>query len=239
MEEGLKQRLVGAGVIAALAVIFLPALFDRDERVELDTTSQIPPAPIVEPVNISKPSKPEGIKVPPADKLFQPLVEEQADIDKQEKDQQEIAKVDNKENTEASSSVPLESPVEKDKVKNTEKDTKKDTPITEPAKETVSKTESKPKPSSPALNQEGVPRGWVVQAASFKSSESADKFTQTLIKASYKAYSQSVSTEKGTFYRVFVGPYIDEAKAITAKETIDKAYKLRSRVLRFNPISGA
>ena len=72
MDEKLKQRLVGAMVLMALAVIFLPSLFQQDERQKIDTTSQIPPAPVFEPVIIPKPVKPEGIKQPDLEKLFQP-----------------------------------------------------------------------------------------------------------------------------------------------------------------------
>lgn len=212
MEENLKQRLVGAAVLAALAVIFLPALFDRDERVALDTVTQIPPAPIVEPVVIPKPTKPESVAVPPADQLFQPVVDEPKEKDAS------LGK-----SSEPESPKKAEEPIKSEKTegKNAEK--------VEP---------QKPVPSEPSLNASGVPKGWVVQTASFKSSDSANQFTAKLIKAKYKAYTQDVITTKGKFYRVLVGPYIDEAKALAAKDDIDKAYKLTSKVLRFNPISG-
>jgi DedD protein len=52
MEDGLKQRLVGAIILLALAVIFIPVVFDR-ERIELvDTRTQIPAAPHIEAVVI-------------------------------------------------------------------------------------------------------------------------------------------------------------------------------------------
>jgi hypothetical protein len=46
-----------------------------------------------------------------------------------------------------------------------------------------------------------------------------------------------VDTAKGKYFRVFTGPYIDEQQAIDTKRVIDKAYKVSSRVLRFNPAS--
>ncbi|MEO0442951.1 MAG: SPOR domain-containing protein [Pseudomonadota bacterium] len=78
MDEHLKQRLVGAAVLMALAVIFLPSLFHIEERVVVDTTSQIPPPLIVEPVIIDRAKPPENAEVPPVDKLFQPEPVEQA-----------------------------------------------------------------------------------------------------------------------------------------------------------------
>ena len=73
MDNGLKQRLVGALVLTAIAVIFLPSLFTREERVVVDTTSLIPPAPDLKPVVISKPIRPEAITpAPTPEQAFQP-----------------------------------------------------------------------------------------------------------------------------------------------------------------------
>lgn len=63
MDDGLKQRLVGAFVLLALGVLFLPVLFDRDGRLSVDRTTQIPPAPAVEPlVKIPDPVRPADIE---------------------------------------------------------------------------------------------------------------------------------------------------------------------------------
>ncbi len=203
MDENLiKQRLVGASVLVALAVIFLPSFFQKNEKVSLDTTSQIPPAPVSETVVIPRPEKPEGIQAPPAEELFQPKI---VDIP------ESPPKL--KPSTPASEPVEVKQPV-KAKV---------------PPKKIVEK---------PRLNDKGVPVGWVIQAASFKVQEGAQKLTSRLLKADYQAYSQSVKTDNGVFHRVFIGPFIDEKRAQKAKLAVDKAYKIQSRVLRFNPVSG-
>lgn len=59
-------------VLVAIAIIFLPSLFYRGEIVEIDTTSQIPPAPSVEPVAVAPPTKPDKIAIPPSQQLFRP-----------------------------------------------------------------------------------------------------------------------------------------------------------------------
>lgn len=226
MEENLKQRLVGAAVLVALAVIFLPALFDRDERVAIDTTTQIPTAPVIEPVVIPRPTKPENIKVPPAEKLFQPTLVDKDQQKAGESGQDKPKDIEGNSGgskQEGTAIAEIKSEIE---VKPKEKAKPKPAP------------KIKSEPAEPRLNAQGSPLGWVVQAASFKSKESADNFTKRLLKAKYKAYSQSVDTAKGEFFRVLIGPYLDEQKAIDVKRAIDKTYKLRSRVLRFNPISG-
>ncbi|PCK09688.1 MAG: succinate dehydrogenase [Alteromonadaceae bacterium] len=42
MDDGLKQRLIGALVLLALAVIFIPMLFDNEGIEPVDRTTQIP-----------------------------------------------------------------------------------------------------------------------------------------------------------------------------------------------------
>lgn len=178
LDEKLKQRLVGASVLVAVAVIFLPSFFHKDERISIDTATQIPPAPMIAPVVIPQPVKPaqlDKIAPPPADQLFQPKV----------------------------------------------------------------MASSKPRVGDkPRLTKTGVPVGWVVQVASLKSEASAQKLTAKLIQSAFKAYHQSVKTKQGAFFRVFVGPFIDKSLANNVKQKVDKQYKVESRILRFNPVSG-
>ncbi len=54
MNEGMKQRLVGALVLIALATVVLPILFDFDGAYIVDTRSTIPTAPDIQSVEIEK-----------------------------------------------------------------------------------------------------------------------------------------------------------------------------------------
>jgi len=54
MNEGMKQRLVGALVLLALATVVLPILFDFDGSYTVDTRSTIPAAPDIQSVEIEK-----------------------------------------------------------------------------------------------------------------------------------------------------------------------------------------
>lgn len=78
MDDGLKQRLVGAIVLLALAVIFVPVLFDRERMEPIDTQTQIPPPPEIEVVQLPKPSSPEWVEpAPEPQSMFTPA-EDQA-----------------------------------------------------------------------------------------------------------------------------------------------------------------
>lgn len=76
LNDGVKQRIVGALVLAALAVIFLPSLFSREGVRYIDVTSQIPPPPAIQPIEIAEPQPVADIApAPEPDQLFQPREE--------------------------------------------------------------------------------------------------------------------------------------------------------------------
>lgn len=73
LDDGLKQRLVGAIALLALAVIFLPVLFDRDPIVPVDQQSQIPPPPEIVTVEMEQPIQPQVIDAAPEpEEMFEP-----------------------------------------------------------------------------------------------------------------------------------------------------------------------
>ena len=66
MDDGLKQRLVGAVVLVAIGVIFIPSLLNEEGRREVDIATQVPPEPVVmpRPLEIPDPVEPENVPVP-------------------------------------------------------------------------------------------------------------------------------------------------------------------------------
>lgn len=66
MNDGLKQRLVGAVVLVALAVIFVPSLLREQQAEPVDTRTQIPERPEIEPLTFEVPQQPENIEPAPA-----------------------------------------------------------------------------------------------------------------------------------------------------------------------------
>lgn len=80
MDDGLKQRIVGAVVLVALAVLFVPVLFEPEFNRELDRTTQVPPAPGILPLRVADPVRPESIEpAKPAKAMYQLLPEPAAD----------------------------------------------------------------------------------------------------------------------------------------------------------------
>jgi len=64
ISERLKQRLVGALVLVALAVIFVPSVFNLQPPQPVDQSTQIPPAPEIEPVVVGQQGPREAVDEP-------------------------------------------------------------------------------------------------------------------------------------------------------------------------------
>lgn len=76
MNKRSKQRIVGAFVLLALALIFFPLMFDFSEERRVDKTSIIPPQPDIQPAVIPEPERPVGIVPAPADEEIFTVSEE-------------------------------------------------------------------------------------------------------------------------------------------------------------------
>lgn len=81
MDDGLKQRLVGALVLVALGVLFVPVLFEPENRRVVDRTTQIPPQPQLTPLVVEDPVRNDSIEaVKPAADMYELLPEPDAVI---------------------------------------------------------------------------------------------------------------------------------------------------------------
>ncbi|MBB5209848.1 SPOR domain-containing protein [Microbulbifer hydrolyticus] len=214
LNDGVKQRIVGALVLAALAVIFLPTLFDREGARYIDVTSQIPPAPDIKPITIAEPEPVEDVEpAPPVDQVFQPEYVEQ-----------KTAAPDPE-------SVSLEPPPEKAKAVEPE------VAAAKPAQEAEPKSAPESHVQLPAeetqLDDKGLPEGWVVQVGAYKEAASAERIRSKLMDAGFRAYTRAVDTPKGRLVRVFVGPKLSRVDAQSDKQKLDKLLQAETLILRY------
>jgi DedD protein len=80
VDDSVKQRLVGAVVLASIAVIFFPSLFDEPDNRYIGGQSQIPPAPTIAPQIIKEPQRPDAIiAAKPPEQMYQ-LADEPAPV---------------------------------------------------------------------------------------------------------------------------------------------------------------
>lgn len=73
MKYTLKHRLIGAAVLAAIAVLFLPSFFKEKQGYSVSTKSQIPPRPNIAPEEFKTPEPVADIEPAPApETMFAP-----------------------------------------------------------------------------------------------------------------------------------------------------------------------
>lgn len=73
--------------------------------------------------------------------------------------------------------------------------------------------------------------GFAVQVGAFRAKSDAEKLIETLRKAGYTAFSESVRTDAGTLYRVRVGPEIKRVDAEQLREALASKLKLQGMVV--------
>ncbi|AGN78356.1 SPOR domain-containing protein [Pseudomonas sp. GD03651] len=215
LDKGMKQRMVGALVLVALAVIFLPMLFTREDEMR-QVHVEAPQAPAM-------PSLPE-VKVEPV-AVPEPQAIAQAP-------EQPAVVVDESTAPPATPSQPITpSPQTQAQV--------------QPAKPQAAapKVESKPvatpapaapvaKPAAPSkIDVNGLPVSWSIQLASLSNRAGAEKLQQTLRSQGYNAYIRSA----GGMNRVYVGPLIERAEAERTRDAINRQNSLKGFVVRFQP----
>ncbi|WP_313050384.1 SPOR domain-containing protein [Pseudomonas soli] len=217
LDKGMKQRMVGALVLVALAVIFLPMLFTREDemrqvRVEAPEAPAMPNLPQVqvEPVQVPEP---------------QPLPE-QSD--------QRVVVVDE-------STAPVATPSQPITPAPTaaQPQPKPQTSVPPPA---VAKVEPRPapaaaaaKPAAPSkIDVNGLPVSWSIQLASLSNRAGAENLQKTLRSQGYNAYIRSADGMN----RVFVGPLIERGEAERLRDVINRQQNLKGIVVRFQPERG-
>ncbi|MBV1909264.1 MAG: SPOR domain-containing protein [Kangiellaceae bacterium] len=257
MENSLKQRIIGAAVLAALAIVFLPAIL-KEKASNGTFSSKIPAKP-------------------------QELEEYRIDIKKidqfnSEKDslliEREVVTSTNESNAKVATGntqslnqnkglltenqiVENNSQQRKTKSKSVTNPNSAPSPIKkEPqlnsssSQKTASKTDVKNnqlpgKPdrsnkadpeSSQKLNDKYVSAAWVVQVASFSNLKNATNLINKLKQNNFKAYRRQAITDGKTVYRVFVGPYINRREAESASAPITLVSETKVGLRIFDPL---
>ncbi|EGH99191.1 SPOR domain-containing protein [Pseudomonas syringae] len=214
LDNVVKQRMVGALVLIAVAVIFLPMLFTRQDetrQVQVEAPSA-PHAPAVSQVKV------DPVPVPEPQVLPQEPVPGDADMgSNNQPPAMPIA---------PAPTAPATAPASKPAAKPA------------PAPAPTAPTAPAPAPAKPAapagVDANGLSISWSVQLASMSNRANADNLQKTLRTQGYNAY---IRTADGV-NRVFVGPLIERAEADRLRDQLDKQQKLKGIVVRFQPERG-
>ena len=203
MEDRLKKRLIGAVVLVALLVIFLPMLVEREELGGPSITrSNIPPRPEIDDSFRSR-----------------VLPDRNAPL------------------------IPLLPPKPRETTAEGEPSAQADQGST-PQSPAVSPPSSAPAPASPSQRAPGPAptvaekpapgvAAWVVQVASYTTSDKAHALAGQLKSKGLTAFVEPAHVNGKDYFRVRIGPEADRSRANRAAEQVSKDLHVDAHVVRY------
>ncbi|VVP47148.1 Cell division protein DedD [Pseudomonas fluorescens] len=213
LDKAYKQRMVGALVLVALAVIFLPMLFSRQDE-QRQVTVEAPAAP-------QAPAMPqvqmEAVAVPEPQALPQEPVPTDEEVAEDTAPVAPVAPA-------PTAPIMITKPVAPPAVAK---------PIPAPA-QPITASSSRPDTTQSRVDANGLSVSWSVQLASLSSRASAESLQKTLRSQGYNAYIRSADGKN----RVFVGPLIERAEADRLRDLLGRQQNLKGFVVRFQPERG-
>ncbi|HBN9875712.1 TPA: SPOR domain-containing protein [Pseudomonas aeruginosa] len=218
LERGLKQRIVGALVLIALAVIFLPMLFTREDEsrqvvVEAPPRPQSPAMPSVE---VQPTEVPE---LQPGEEDIAPEIVQEGSPGAAGQPSQPIG------------GLPTTPPATQPPAQAQAQAPAASQPPSQPQPPAAPPS---PPPAEKRLDANNLPQSWSVQLASLSNRARAEELQKTLRSQGYNAYIRSFDGMN----RVFVGPVIQRAEADRLRDQLSKQQKLNGFVVRFQPERG-
>ncbi|AOE61395.1 SPOR domain-containing protein [Pseudomonas corrugata] len=217
LDKAYKQRMVGALVLVALAVIFLPMLFSRqDEQRQVTVDAPVAPqAPSLPPVQV------EPVTVPDPQALPQEPVPSDEELAEQA--------------AAPSAPIPAAPAVSNKPVVAPAPAPAPAAPAVKPAPtQPITAAPTRPDTSQSRVDANGLSVSWSVQLASLSSRESAENLQKSLRSQGYNAYIRSADGKN----RVFVGPLIERAEADRLRDLLGRQQNLKGFVVRFQPERG-
>ncbi len=228
MNPGLKQRLIGAVVLIALAVIFLPMLLPGNGGSTMPLFgSNVPAAPGTrfEPIDIP-------IQTPPPAPSTQVSVVDQptpGDVASNEKPQQPplvapapaAAPPSVAVTPPATSPAPAQPPVV----------AVQPSPVKPAQPQSPLKQTAPAQPVAPATPPRTPGEAWDVQLGSFSSSVNALALQDKVRKAGFSAYVEKVKAEQGISYRVRIGPEVSRDRADALRQQVQGKMKMNGIVV--------
>ncbi|WP_460093761.1 SPOR domain-containing protein [Pseudomonas sp. S2_B03] len=219
LDKAYKQRMVGALVLVALAVIFLPMLFSRQDE-QRQVTVEAPAAP--------QPSSMPQVQMDPV-AVPEPQALPQEPVPTDEEVAEEAAPAAPA--TPAAPAAPA--PTIPAQIARPATPPPVAKPIPAPAQPITSAT-SKSDTTQSRVDANGLSVSWSVQLASLSSRASAESLQKNLRSQGYNAYIRSADGKN----RVFVGPLIERAEADRLRDLLSRQQNLKGFVVRFQPERG-
>lgn len=193
-------------MLAAIAVVILPIIFDAERPLGVQVPETIPPAPVYPPVSVQAA---QPVALPPDRPTETPTPV--ADMYAMNQDTESKPVADAVNEPQPSTAVAPAVP------------SGKSVPAVPPA-------------AGGKLSANGTPEGWVVQVAAMSDQKKIDTLMAGLKLRGHTVFTRTTPDNKGNkITRVYVGPKLDKAQALKIKQQIDSEQKLQTIVKPFSP----
>lgn len=90
-------------------------------------------------------------------------------------------------------------------------------------------------PGEPGLDDQGLPRAWVLQLGAFQEERNALELRDRLVAAGHRAFVQRSAAGEPIAYRVFVGPKMTRDQLSAAQRELEREFKVKPLVVPFAP----
>ena len=212
MEIRLKERLVGALVIVAIAVVVLPWIFD-DEKSQAEFHSQIPDAPPLPPSRVVELAQPRP--------LDEQTYDDTVIADKTQAGEAEVADEINEAGSD-DNAVPEQAVAEQSAEQ-------------APASNDPKAADNSAKPDNTAKTA-AISGGFVVQLGSFGNKANAGRLVSDLKSKGLAAYMRDDKSVKPAVYRVLVGPTLEREQAEQIQAKAKSLSGLNPIVVSYDPL---
>jgi DedD protein len=221
VNEVLKQRLVGALILVALALIFWPIVFVEPDDKPIAQPRAIPEPPVVATETIEAPDD-AGLRASPE------LTEYGDSPESVDADTQGNVGVD------GTDYVVAETEDEAEPVASASAATAP-VAVQNPAAATAATGVRSESPQPLVTDGDGVPVAWTLQVATVSSAEKADALRRRLLEKGEKAYVTTISSGGKQLYRVSVGPKFERQELERIQASINAEFGVKTMLVRYLP----
>ena len=215
MEERVKKRLVGAVVLVALAVIFVPFFLEKkgeQPQSAVELQERIPPQPLQNfregLVPDEKSATEQVLKLERDNSEFN--ISERLELQEYVPPVEIVDAPDSAESGSRAAGSEEQSPP----------------PVASAPPEKSGKAQKTVAAEQPASRS-----GWIIQAGSFGQKSNADKLQQGISNSGASAYIEEIDVQGKTLYRVRLGPFPSKSSAQQQLEVVEKQFDIKGRLI--------
>ncbi|HEK2036314.1 TPA: cell division protein DedD [Proteus mirabilis] len=212
MASKFQNRLVGAVVLVAVGVIFLPTLFDGDKKYNEDQFASIPLVP--------KPGDEQDIEsIAPIEQTTTPSTPSEGASEAMISEA--VTGVEQPQVSTPEVSEPQVAP---------------STPVVEPPK-VVNPPVEPPTTSPPAVSETTAPKGeaWVVQLGALKNAAKVEEIIAKMHLSGYPVYTVPARPVSGKVTRIYIGPNASKAELQAMLPRLKELTGLQGEVRAYKP----